>query len=284
MRRFSLGVSEFTTWPWSFEQDIRAYRELGADAIEITEAKLNQARVGEQVDMVRAAGLRVASVQASVHGIFPTKLQPEPVRPQDRVRHILDSIERFAGHVPPATPFVIITGAPANGDVEGSRKVVVDALRELSRHAQKRGVRIALEPLSPYLLNVDSAIWSMWDALRIIEEVDAESCGICVDTWNVWQNPDLNEAIERAGKRVFLAQISDFRLPRAFYDRLIPGEGEIPLASILTTLRRIGYAGPYVVEILSSESLPDSLWRSDLHELVRTSLRRLGHLCEEIAA
>jgi sugar phosphate isomerase/epimerase len=284
MGRFSLGVSEFTTWPWSFEEDVRAYGALGAETIEITEAKLNRDRLREQLDMVSAAGLRVASVQATVHGIFPTKLQPEPLLPEDRVRHIRVSMERFAGQVPPSTPFVIITGAPPSGDVETCTKTVVEALRELSSFAAERQMRIALEPLNPYLLNVDSAIWSMWDALKIVEDVDAENCGICLDSWNVWENRDLKEAIERAGRRIFLVQISDFRPPRAFYDRLIPGDGEIPLDSILATLRRIDYAGPYVVEILSSESLPDSLWRSDLHEVVRTSIRRLEHLCERIAA
>jgi hypothetical protein len=39
MRRF--GISEVTTWPWTFEDDARRYPALGAEAIEIWEFKLD---------------------------------------------------------------------------------------------------------------------------------------------------------------------------------------------------------------------------------------------------
>ncbi|HEY5340417.1 MAG TPA: hypothetical protein VIK27_05265, partial [Candidatus Aquilonibacter sp.] len=35
------GISEVTTWPWTFEDDVRRYPALGAEAIEIWEFKLD---------------------------------------------------------------------------------------------------------------------------------------------------------------------------------------------------------------------------------------------------
>lgn len=273
MDEYALGVSEFTTWPWTFERDVEAYRRHGFSAIEITEAKLDRARLTEQFDVLRASGLQVASVQAQIHGIFATKLQPEPSDPPDRIAHIRESIEALAPHLPQGTPFVAITGAPPNGDIECVHETVVHGLRKLSKHAAAHGMRIALEPLNPSLMNVDGALWSLDDALAIVDDVGEPNCGVCVDTWNIWQNRDLETTLRRAGERIFLVQVSDYRRPHALYDRLIPGDGEIPLPQILQTLREVGYSRPYVIEIFSSESLGDSLWKRDLDDVLDASAR-----------
>ena len=38
---FIFGVSQFTTNPWAFEQDIEVYARLGVQAIEVCEFKLS---------------------------------------------------------------------------------------------------------------------------------------------------------------------------------------------------------------------------------------------------
>jgi sugar phosphate isomerase/epimerase len=139
-------------------------------------------------------------------------------------------------------------------------------------------MRIALEPLNPSLMNVDGAIWSLDEALDIVEEVDDSNCGVCVDTWNIWRNPHLDDAIRRAGDRIFLVQISDYRRPHTLYDRLVPGDGEIPLGEIVRTIHATGYARPYVVEIFSSESLADSLWKRNLDDVLDASARGFANI------
>ena len=278
----TVGVSEFTTWPWSFERDLDGYVACGADAIEITEFKLDTERIAEQLAGVAGCGLTISSVQATLHGIFPTKLQPEPLSPADRIRHIRASIERIAPHVPPQTPFVTITGAPPDGDIARAVAAVEEALGDLAAFAQSCGVRIALEPLNPSLMNVDSAVCALDDALAIVDRVDHPALGLCVDAWNVWQSRDLEATIARAGHRIFLVQLSDWRTPRGYYDRIVPGTGVIALGTLLRAVRGAGYGGPYVIEIFSSESLPDSLWRSDLDRVVRTSVANVRELLESV--
>jgi sugar phosphate isomerase/epimerase len=284
MRQYALGLSEFTTWPWAFEKDVAAYHRHRLEAIEVTEFKLDQARIGKQLSSIAASGLRVASVQAKIHGIFATKLQPEPDDPEARVVKICDSIDTIAPHVPHETPFVIITGAPPRGDIAHCADIVVKSLQKIAAFAADRKMRIALEALNPALMNVDSAIFTLSDALAIVEEVGAGNCGLCVDTWNIWQERDLERTIHRAGKRISLVQVSDYRRPRALYDRLIPGDGEIPLATIVAALLAAGYAGPWIVEILSSESLPDSLWKRDLDEVIDGCIRGFDRVWGKLAA
>ena len=42
---YQFGVSEFTTQPWTFEQDVENYARLGVQAIEVCEAKLDAGRI-----------------------------------------------------------------------------------------------------------------------------------------------------------------------------------------------------------------------------------------------
>ena len=203
---YTIGVSEFTTWPWTFERDVERYPQHGIDAIEITEFKLDPHRYAEQLALIPAARLGVSSVQALIHALYPTKLQPEPTAPADRVRHIRNSIERIAPHVPTGTPFVVITGAPPGGDVRDVLATAAEEFGELARFAEAHGVRVALEPLNPTLMNVDSSVWSLGDALRIVDQVNHPAFGVCVDTWNIWQSPNLLETCARRRR-------SDLRRP-----------------------------------------------------------------------
>lgn len=268
---YTIGVSEFTTWPWTFEHDVERYPQHGIDCIEITEFKLDPHRYAEQLAQIPAAGLGVSSVQALIHALYPTKLQPEPTAPADRLRHIRNSIERIAPHVPGGTPFVVITGAPPGGDVRSVLATSAAEFGELARFAEAHGVRVALEPLNPTLMNVDSSVWSLGDALRIVEQVDHPAFGVCVDAWNIWQSPNLLETVRGAGDRIFVVQVSDWGAPREYYDRLVPGDGELPRVPLVDAIAGSGFTGAYVVEIFSSESVPGSLWLTDLDALLERS-------------
>jgi len=120
------------------------------------------------------------------------------------------------------------------------------------------------------IMNVESAIWTLPQAMQIVEEVDRDNFGICLDCWNVWQNAGIFDAIKACGDRIFVVQVSDWRTPRSFEDRLVPGQGEIPLPGFLKTVRETGYDGAYSVEIFSKD-VPDALWDSDLEQVIRDS-------------
>jgi sugar phosphate isomerase/epimerase len=265
---YRLGISEFTTWPWTFEQDVQRYRAHGIDAIEVTEFKLDPNRVAEQLALIPANSLQVSSVQARIHSLYPTLLEPQPSAPADRLRHIRDSIESIAPHVPPGSPFVVITGAAPNGNIDEVLRTARREFLELAKFAEAHGVRVALEPLNPTLMNVDSSLWSLGDALDLVEHVGHPAFGLCVDAWNIWQSPNLIDTMQRCGERILVVQISDWRTPTGYYDRLVPGEGAAPLLEIVDAVNATGFDGPYVIEIFSSESLPGSLWRTDLDRLL----------------
>jgi sugar phosphate isomerase/epimerase len=269
---YRFGISQFTTWPWSFEQDVDNYARLGVDDIEVCEDKLDEDRAADQLALVGQQGLTISSVQPAVRTLFPSRMQPEPKDLQERTERFRRTIERV-GRFAPDAPFVSNTGPPPNGNVREVFDVAAREYRALADFAEAHGVRLALEPLNPALMNLETAIWTLEQAMRIVTAVDHDSFGVCLDTWNVWQNADVAEAIKACGGRIFVVQVSDWRTPRSLADRHIVGQGEIPLPALIRAIHDSGYRGVYVLEIFSSE-VPNSLWDTDLSGVVSDS--RIG--------
>ncbi|RBY92881.1 sugar phosphate isomerase/epimerase [Blastococcus sp. TF02A-30] len=265
---FPYGVNQFTTLPWSFEDDVRNYARRGVQAIELCEIKLDDARRDEQLALLADSGLTVSSVQPKVRTVVASAGQPEPKGREDRLTDIERSIRELAPHAPGAA-FVTNTGPPpGNGNIADAIAQTVADHRRLAAVATDSGVRIALEPLSPVSMNQETSIWTFRQALHVVSEVGRDELGICVDLWNLWQDGDLVSDLQSAPDRVFLLQVSDWRTPRSGMDRRSVGTGEIPTGRLLHAVYDAGYRGPCVVEIFS-QNVPDSLYDGDLDALVR---------------
>ena len=272
MANYRFGISEFTTQPWSFDEDVERYAKLGIDTIEVVEAKLDDARLADQMRSISAAGLGISGVQPKVRTFFSSRMQPDPKGLDDRVTALRSSIERL-GRFAPGVPFITNTGAHPKGDMAEAMRIVGDQLGELAKVAADNGVLLALEPLNPTSVNVESAIWTIDQALEVIDRAGSDRVGLCLDYWNIWQNADVSQQIARAGSRIFTVQASDWRTPRSFADRIVPGTGDLPLADLICATRATGYDLPYVVEIFSND-VSDSLYDRDLEQVVAECKKR----------
>lgn len=269
---FQYGVNEFTTQPWSFEEDVARYAALNVDAIEICEAKLDLQRTEQQLRAAKQAGLAISAVQPKVRTFFSSKMAPEPEGIEARVSAFAQSMRTLSPYAEGA-PFVMNTGAPPEGNMQRCLDETVHHLRRLAPLAADLGVRIAIEPLNPTSINIETAIWTIDQALDLLDAVGHEVCGLCLDYWNIWQQPDCAQAIRRAGRRLMVVQASDWRTPYSGMDRLIPGSGSIPLGELLHATAEAGFRGACTLEIFSS-GVPDSLYDQDLSEVVHQG--RLG--------
>jgi sugar phosphate isomerase/epimerase len=277
--RYTFGISEFTTWPWSFEEDVQRYAGLGVEAIEVCEFKLPEdGPISDQLKLIERQGLSISSMQPSVRTLFPSASQPEPKPISERIQRYRRSIER-CGEAATGVPFVTNTGIPPNGNMQCVRDTAVEQYRDLAEFAASHGARIALEPLNAAIMNVESSIWTLGQGLEIVHAVDRDNFGICLDVWNIWQNAGILETIRGCGDRIFVVQLSDWRTPCSYQDRLIPGQGDIPLPDFLRAIRESGFDGPLVVEIFSGD-VPDSLWKGDLADVIEESRAGLDRAWE----
>jgi sugar phosphate isomerase/epimerase len=254
------GVSQFTTGTQSFEEDVALLCETGIPCIEVCEAKLDARAPDAQLDILKQSGLRVSSVQPRLHSLFPDFPRPEPRSPKARMQSLRATIELFSRHFP-GTTFVTISGAAPLGNYELASRTAIEEYKEIARIAAGHGVRLALEPLNPILMNVDTFLCSLRQALELIESVDEAAFGLFVDVWHIWEDAGAVEQIERAGTRIFGVHVNDWKTPRTFGDRHLPGSGEIPLVKLLKAIHATGYAGAYTLEIFSELDLDDSLWK-----------------------
>ena len=272
------SVSEFTTWDLSFEQDVALYRSLNLAGIEVCERKLStdagQAR--EQLAMLRESGLEITSVQPRVHALFKDAMCPELDDPAERLRRYRETIDLIAQCFPGQDiPLVAIGGnAPAYNfrlAHETARRLYPD----LARYAADRGVRIMFEPLHPILMNADTFICSLDEALRLIEDVDEPAFGLMLDVWHVWQERDIGPRVRELGKMIFGVHISDWprQQPRGLADRILPGDGLIDLPALLGAIAATGYQGAYCLEIFSAREWPDSLWWVDPAKVIEDGRR-----------
>src|SRR5476649_476410 len=138
---FSFGVSQFTTWPWTFEQDVAAYARLGVNTIELCEFKTDPQRPDDAIARIRDAGLTISSVQARSHSLFPDQPRPEPRFPAERMALLRVSIAKFA-KAGSNIPFVSITGAAPGGNFREAFAVAVREYRALAEFAADYGARV----------------------------------------------------------------------------------------------------------------------------------------------
>lgn len=266
---FAFGVSQFTTRPCTFEQDVDRYARLGVEMIEVCEEKLDEKRFAEQMEMIAAGNLKVSAIQPLVRTFGSSQMQPQPKSLHARTARLRTSIERLAPFAP-GCPFILNTGAPEGGNIQGLIDIVIKEVSELAAFATRYDVKLALEPLNPTAMNTETAIWTVSQAMDIIDKIDSDNVGLCLDLWNCWQDAEIIEEITRAGCRIFALQVSDWRMPRSGADRLIPGDGSIPLGRLLHKVHEAGYFGACTVEIFS-QHVPIPLWAADPNMVIMRS-------------
>jgi sugar phosphate isomerase/epimerase len=267
----SFGVSEFTHWFQTFEQDVLLYKELGVDSVELCERKLasDPAKAREQLSFLKSIGLPVSSIQPRVHALFSDSMCTDLIEPEKRMREFRNSIDLMSEFFPQA-PMVTISGVAPHFNFKLAHETARKLYVELADYAADHGMRIMFEPLHPILMNNNTFICTLKEAAALIEKVERDNFGLCLDLWHVWQEPLVEEQIQAFGDRIFGVHISDWpaEQPRCLGDRRLPGEGCIPLSQLFHAIEKTGYQGAYALEIFSEPTLPDSLWKQDPAEVV----------------
>ncbi len=267
------GVSGFTTWHLSFEEDVKLYLELGVDAIEVCERKLSKdtVKAREQLAYLKETKLPVCSIQPRVHALFSDSMSPEPIDAEKRIEHFMASVDLF-GEFFPNTPMVAISGNAPNYNFRVAHETARKLYPKLAAHAASKHMSIAFEPLSVVLMNNDSFISTLDEALALTQDVNHPNFGILLDVWHAWREPMILERLAKL-KNIFAVHLCDWPKgePRAIADRAIPGEGLIDLPAMFRAIEASGFSGAYALELFSADHFPDSLWQRDPKDVIEKS-------------
>jgi sugar phosphate isomerase/epimerase len=239
--RFSM--SQITTLRWPFERDVEAFAAAGAPAIGISVAKLDRIGLRAATRALRHAGLRVSCLTSS--GPFPLG-DPAGERA---------ALSRTEAHLAAAAELAAdcLFVVPGNGPGLCWEEAAARArplLASLLPRALDAGVRIALEPTSQ--LRMDLAFLHSFDeALDLADEFDSPSLGVVLELNNAWIERRLYDNIRRRTARIATVQVSDFKIGTlCASERVMIGDGDIPLRRLCRALADAGYGGWYDIELL----------------------------------
>jgi sugar phosphate isomerase/epimerase len=126
-------------------------------------------------------------------------------------------------------------------------------LHLLAGQAAEAGTRVALEPL-PFSNITDFRL-----AAELLASADHPAAGLVVDIWHLERGPSTLADLARIpGDKVFAVELNDAPPPQStdlFHDtirhRVLCGSGTFDVDGFVETLCKIGFAGPWGVEILS---------------------------------
>ncbi|HEX3871094.1 MAG TPA: sugar phosphate isomerase/epimerase [Pirellulales bacterium] len=147
------------------------------------------------------------------------------------------------------------------------------SLTQAADSAAERGLRVALEfQASARLAN------NLQTAAALVAECARPALGLCLDVFHWYVGPSKTEDLAYLStENLFHVQFSDLagvaRELASDGDRILPGDGDLPLTSIVDALRQIGYEGVISVELMNPQ-----MWQIPairFGEIAMTSLRKV---------
>jgi sugar phosphate isomerase/epimerase len=254
------SISETTTYPATFEEDLAAYKAAGVEGIGVWEFKLPKGRDERSLEALQASGLKATICVPEVPCILPDAYFREPRDPLSRRKALCAAIRRFAFFKPVGV--MVLSGAPS-GNPATDRRVIVEGLKAAADAAGEAGVELGFEAIRK---DAGSLIWTLPETLGIIEDIGAPNIRVIFDAWHFWDLPNIVSDLQKYADRFICIQVNDRRRPRSWADRLLPGDGDLDLPAFFGALDAGGFKGWYDLEVFSddgrwAEAYPDSIYK-----------------------
>jgi sugar phosphate isomerase/epimerase len=263
-----LSLNQKTTNNWSVREAAEGCARAGIEFIGLWRDKVSETGLSESARIVRDAGLRVSSLCRG--GMFTAVAAAERRARLEDNRRAVDEAATLGTAV-----LVLVCGPAPERDLQAARDMVEEGIGELAPYAAEVGVKLAIEPFHPVLMQERSVIVTLAQALDIAERFEPDRVGVVVDAYHVWWDPELYRQISRASGRIFGFHANDWLPPKVdlLLSRAMMGDGPIEIRRIREAVDAAGYVGPIEVEIFNQD-----VWNAPGDEvLALTKERYLQH-------
>jgi sugar phosphate isomerase/epimerase len=235
-----ISVSAICTYDWSLEEDLAFYADHGITNVGVSVVKLERHGWIDGAARVRDAGLRVTNLIGL--GPFHLAHPGQWAQQRERLMHALE-----AGATVGAECLVFTTGPAGGLTWEAAADALEEALGPVLGEARDRAIPFALEHTNSLRVDV-GFVHTLRDVVDLAQRLGV---GVCMEINACWAERDLGSTILDAVDRLQLVQVSDFAVgTRSTPNRLVPGDGDIPLARIVGQVLDAGYQGCFDLELI----------------------------------
>jgi sugar phosphate isomerase/epimerase len=265
-----LCISQATTLPTSFADDIAAFAATGWTAVEVWLTKLEKHLETTTLDDVRAlfTSNNLTPVAAAYQGGL---LLAQGEQRQAHFTHFRRRLELCQALQIPR--LLLAADYAPTVDLPSLQRAAV-ALKQAAQWAAGFDVTLALEFRGgPAICN------NLETALNLVEEIREPNVGVCLDLFHYYKGPSKAADLERlTNANLAHVQLCDVAgLPRelmADSDRIFPGDGDFTFAPLMAVLKRINYSGYVALEVLNP-----TFWEMKATQVSELGLMALRRAC-----
>jgi len=128
---------------------------------------------------------------------------------------------------------------------DNARDAARRSVEAIAAYASPLGVRVALEVIPNALSTADALA-------ALVEDLDLAGVGVCLDFGHAHMTGDVADAIETLSGMLIATHVHDNHGTRD--EHLPPFEGTIDWPGALMALQKVGYEGPMMLELASTDS------------------------------
>lgn len=235
-----VSLSAISTFRYELDQDLAFYAEAGITNVGISMAKLERFGWDEGTRRIADGGLRVTNLI----GLGPFHLDDPSGwdAHRDRLFRALETASAVGAEC------VVLTTGPAGAlPWEEAADALEVALTPVLDDAGTRRIPVALEHTNSLRVDV-GFVHTLGDAVDLAHRLDI---GVCMEINACWAERGLDRTIAKGIDRIRLVQVSDYAIGTLTTpDRLVPGDGDIPLERILGQVLSAGYPGCFDLELI----------------------------------
>lgn len=222
-------------------------KAMGYDLVEIPiEAETD-------VDYAAAAeAFRRTGLECSICAVMGASRDPAHEDPAIQaggvayLKHLIDAVAKMGGTTI-GGPIYAAVGRQWQATPQQRRRDLERCaanLKEVARHAEAKGVVLAIEPLNRF---ETSFINLMEQAVELMAMVDSPAIKLMIDTFHAnIEEKHLGPAIELAGANLVHVHANE-------NDRGTPGSGHVAWPEVSAALKKVNYSGALVIETFTTE-------------------------------
>ncbi|MFZ4583691.1 MAG: sugar phosphate isomerase/epimerase family protein [Acidimicrobiia bacterium] len=235
-----VSVSAISSFRWDLARDLEFYTAAGITNVGVSVAKLEAFGWDDGVRRVQEHGIRATNLI----GLGPFHLDDPTQWPIQRARldRALDAAEALQ-----AETIVFTTGPAGALTWEEAADNLERAIAPILERARLIGVPFAIEHTNPLRVDV-GFVHTLRDDVDLARRLGT---GVCVELNACWAERNVAATIRDAVDVMRLVQVSDFRIGTLNTpNRLVPGDGDVPLGRLIGEVLDAGYTGVFDLELI----------------------------------